>query len=87
MYHDNGQKKLEGHYKFRKPVLDGSIETYHRNGTRHQIASVYKGVIDGGYYEQDAEGLLLKDRYYFMGTFVDLPDAEPINDVWFPGIG
>ena len=78
MYHDNGQKKLEGYYKYRKPVLDGSIETYHRNGTLHESASMYKGVIDGSYYEQDSEGLLLKSRYYFMGTFVDLAsDGEP----------
>ena len=85
LYYDNGQKRLEGHYKFRKPVLDGSIETYHRNGNSYQYASIYRGVIDGSYYEQDAEGLLLKSRYYFMGTFVDLAsDGEPINDVWFP---
>ena len=85
LYHDNGQKKLEGYYKYRKPVLDGSLETYQRNGNSSQYASIYRGVIDGSYYEQDSEGLLLKSRYYFMGTFVDLAsDGEPINDVWFP---
>ena len=80
LYHDNGQKKLEGYYKYRKPVLDGSIETYHRNGNSYQYASIYRGVIDGSYYEHDSEGLLLKDRYYYMGTFMDLAsEGEPIN--------